>query len=208
MSTSSPLSFESWSHHERDRSLAVAPIIGSWPVARNRLDFVRPGTVAGQISVVSVVVAKVRTRLRDSPDGTRVRETISRIDRRITLWRHLFVKAYGQSGPPDGPRLRSCISTRWSTIFRSQLTTSASLRGISTGLAYAAAETPEAAWALGQLLCRQAEFAKQAHRDRHRTSLSVRAAIAAKRNVTPGVAKQWHARARRAGPLQAETPRW
>jgi len=47
----------------------MAPIIGSWPVAGNRLDFVRPGTAAGQISLVSVVVGKVHTRLRDSPDG-------------------------------------------------------------------------------------------------------------------------------------------
>jgi hypothetical protein len=50
-----------------------------------------------------------------------------------------------------------------------------------------------------------AEFAEQAHRDRHRTGLSVRAAIAAKRNVAPEVANKWRARARRAGRLQAET---
>ena len=43
-------------------------------------------TVAGQISLVSGVVGKAQTRLRASPDGTRVRETIPRIQRRITRW--------------------------------------------------------------------------------------------------------------------------
>ena len=77
----------------------MASIIGSWPVARNRLDFVRPDNVAGQISVVSVVVGKVHTRLRDSPDGTPVRETIPRIGTRITLSGHPFV--YGVTGNQD-----------------------------------------------------------------------------------------------------------
>ena len=95
MSTSSRPSFESWSHHE-GIGLAVAPIIGSWPVARNRLDFVRPGTAAGQISLVSVVVGKVHTWLRDSPDGTRVR-------RRITLWEHPLVYDVRAIRTADGP---------------------------------------------------------------------------------------------------------
>ena len=80
----------------------MAPIIGSWPVAGNRLDFVRPGTAAGQISLVSVVVGKVHTRRGDSPDGTRVRETIPRIHGSHcgnTRWS----TAYGQSGPPMAP---------------------------------------------------------------------------------------------------------
>jgi hypothetical protein len=51
----------------KDRSPAVAPIIGSWPVARNRLDFVGPDNVAGQTSAVSVVVGKMHTRLRGRP---------------------------------------------------------------------------------------------------------------------------------------------
>jgi hypothetical protein len=80
-------------------------VVGSWPVARNRLDFVRPGTVAGQISAVSVVVGKMHTRLRDSPDGTPVSDTIPRIHRRITLWEHPFV--YGARAIRTGPRLWS-----------------------------------------------------------------------------------------------------
>ena len=81
----------------------MAPIIGSWPVAGNRLDFVRPGTVAGQISLVSVVVGKVHTRLRDSPDGARVRETIPRMHRRITLWEHPLVYDVRAIRTADGP---------------------------------------------------------------------------------------------------------
>jgi hypothetical protein len=52
-------------------------------------------------------------------------------------------------------------------MFRSPLTPSASLRGISTELAYAAAET---SWRRGHydsVYADIAEFAKQAHRDRH-----------------------------------------
>jgi hypothetical protein len=47
-----------------------------------------------------------------------------------------------------------------------------------------------------------AEFAKQAHRERLWTGLSVRAAIAAKRDVTPEVANKWRARAPKAVHLQ------
>ena len=77
-------------------SRAVAPIIGSWPVAGNRLDFVRPGTAAGQISLVSVVVGKVHTWLRDSPDGTRVAGGSHCGNTRWST-------TYGQSGPPMAP---------------------------------------------------------------------------------------------------------
>ena len=107
VSTSSPLSFESWSHLEG----SVNPggthyrqsVIRSWPVARNRLDFVHPGAVAGQIAVVSVVVGKVRTRFGTaltarpstrpfpaSTGGSRCRATRS-------------YTAYGRSGPPMAP---------------------------------------------------------------------------------------------------------
>jgi len=108
VSTSSPPSFESWSHHERiglsrGGTHCRQLVVGSWPVARYRLDFVRPGTVAGQISLVSVVVGKVYTRLRDSPDGTRVRETIPRIHRRITLWEHLLVYGVRAIRTADSP---------------------------------------------------------------------------------------------------------
>ena len=108
MSTSSPPSFESWSHHERiglsrGGTHCRQLVVGSWPVARYRLDFVRPGTVAGQISVVSVVVGEVHTRLRDNPDGTRVRETIPRIQRRITLWEHPLVYGVRAIRTADGP---------------------------------------------------------------------------------------------------------
>jgi hypothetical protein len=96
----------------------VAPIIGSWPVARNRLDFVRPSTVAGQIAVVSVVVGKMDTRIRDGPDGTPVRETVPGIGRRITLSGHPFVYGVRAIRTADGPRSWSCKSTRWSTMFR------------------------------------------------------------------------------------------
>lgn len=96
----------------------MAPIIGSWPVARNRLDFVRPSTVAGQIAVVSVVVGKMDTRIRDGPDGTPVRETVPGIGRRITLSGHPFVYGVRAIRTADGPRSWSCKSTRWSTMFR------------------------------------------------------------------------------------------
>lgn len=48
-----------------------------------------------------------------------------------------------------------------------------------------------------------ATVAKQAHRDRYWTGLSVRASIAAQRQVTPEVANKWLARARQLGYLQA-----
>ena len=89
------------------------------------------------------------------------------------------------------------------TTFRSHLTTSASLRGISTG---SRTPPPKRLGRRGRsadgFYADIAQFAKQAHRDGHRTGLSVRAAIAAKRDVTPEVANKWRARARRAGHLQ------
>jgi hypothetical protein len=97
-STSSTPSFESWSHHERIRLSHPLSAVG-----QNRLDFVRPGTVAGQISLVGVMVGKVRTRLRDSPDGTRVRETIPGIHRRITRWEHPLVYGVRAIRTADGP---------------------------------------------------------------------------------------------------------
>ena len=60
-------------------------------------------TVAGQISLVSGVVGKAQTGLRDSPDGTRVRVTIPRIQRRITRWERRWFMAHGQSGPLIAP---------------------------------------------------------------------------------------------------------
>ena len=75
------------------------------------------------------------------------------------------------------------------TTFRSHLTTSASLRGISTD---SRTPPPKRLGRRGRsadgFYADIAEFAKQAHRDRQRTGLSVRAAIAAKRDVTPEVA--------------------
>ena len=92
--------------------------MGSWPVARNRLDFVRPSTVAGQIAVASVVVGKMDIRIRDGPDGTFVRETVPGIGRRITLSGHPFVYGVRAIRTADGRRSWSCKSTRWSTMFR------------------------------------------------------------------------------------------
>jgi methionine synthase II (cobalamin-independent) len=88
-------------------------------------------------------------------------------------------------------------------MVRSHLTTSASLRGILTG---SCTPPPKSAGRHGRsadgFYADIAQFAKQAHRDGHRTGLSVRAAIAAKRDVTPEVANKWRARARKAGHLQ------
>jgi hypothetical protein len=70
-------------------------------------------------------------------------------------------------------------------------------------LAYAAAETPgRRGRSADGFYADIAEFAKQAHRDRHRTGLSVRAAIAAKRNGTDEAANKWRARARKVVHLQ------
>jgi hypothetical protein len=55
----------------------------------------------------------------DGPDGTPVSDTIPRIGTRITLSGHPFVYGVRAIRTPDGPRLWSCISTRWSTMFRS-----------------------------------------------------------------------------------------
>jgi len=69
------------------------------------------------------------------------------------------------------------------TTFRSHLTTSASLRGISTG-----SRTPplkaRAAWALGRRLCRHSRV-RQASPPWPPPDRPVRAAIASKRDVTP-----------------------
>ncbi len=132
VSTSSQPSFESWSHHETIGLSWWHPLsaVGRW--LRNRLDFVRPGTVAGQIAIVSVVVGKTDTRIRDGPDGTPVRETIPGIGRRITLSGHPFVSAYGQSGPLMAPGCGAAYRLAGARC-SATLTTSASLRGISTG---------------------------------------------------------------------------
>ena len=94
--TSSPPSFESWSHHERIGLSRWHPLSEVSQRRGNRLDFARPGTVAGQISLVSVVVGKVHTRLRDSPDGTRVAGGSHCGNTRWST-------TYGQSGPPMAP---------------------------------------------------------------------------------------------------------
>ena len=96
VSTSSPPSFESWSHHERIGLSRWHPLSEVSQRRGNRLDFARPGTVAGQISLVSVVVGKVHTWLRDSPDGTRVAGGSHCGNTRWST-------TYGQSGPPMAP---------------------------------------------------------------------------------------------------------
>ena len=120
----------------------MAPIIGSWPVARNRLDFVRPDNVAGQISAVSVVVGKMHTRLRDGPDGTPVSETIPRIG-----------TADHAVGPPVRLRRTGNQDRRWPQVVELHIDslehdvplTPDALRKLARyldRLAYAAAETP------------------------------------------------------------------
>ena len=103
MSTSSPPSFESWSHHERIGLSRWHPLSEVSQRRGNRLDFARPGTVAGQISLVSVVVGKVHTRLRDSLTAPGVRETIPRIHRRFTLWEHPLGYGLRAIRTADGP---------------------------------------------------------------------------------------------------------
>ena len=85
--------------------------------------------------------------------------------------------------------LWNCISTRCSTMFRSTPDDLRKLARYLDRLASAAAETPgRRGRSADGFYADIAEFAKQAHRDRQRTGLSVRAAIAAKRDVTPEVA--------------------
>jgi hypothetical protein len=71
-------------------------------------------------------------------------------------------------------------------MFRPHLTTSASLRGISTG---SRTPPPKSLGRRGRsadgVYADIAEFAKQAHRDRHPTGRRVRAAIAAKLTSQP-----------------------
>jgi len=99
--------------------------------------------------------------------------------------------------------LWNCISTRCSTMFRSTPDDLRKLARYLDRLASAAAETPvRRGRSADGFYADIAQFAKQAHRDGHRTGLSVRAAIAAKRDVTPEVANKWRARARKAGHLQ------
>jgi hypothetical protein len=77
-------------------------------------------------------------------------------------------------------------------MFRSYLTTSASLRGVWTGPRTPPPKRPRRRGRSADgFYADIAEFAKQAHRDRHRTGRSVRAAIAAKHNITPEVANKW-----------------
>ena len=89
-------------------SRAVAPIVGSWLSAVGQwrgigsISYV-PVLSPGRSPLVSVVVGKVHTRLRGSPDGTRVRETIPRIQRRITLWEHPLVYGVRAIRTADGP---------------------------------------------------------------------------------------------------------
>jgi len=83
-------------------------------------------------------------------------------------------------------------------MFRSHLTTSAGLPGTSIG---SRTPPPKSRGQRGRSAdgfhADIADFAKQAHRDRRRTGLSVRAAIAAERDVTLEVANKWRARARK-----------
>ena len=183
-------------------------------MARNRIDFVRPGTAAGDVAEVSILAGRQHTRFRDGPDGTPIRETIPGIDRQITLSGYPFVYGVRAIETADGPRV---VELHIDSPEHDVALTPADLRKLARHLdrlASAAAKNvdpakpafskpekppPKRPGRRGHpesFYAEIAKVAKQAHRDRYWTGISVRSSIAAQRQVTPDVANKWLARGR------------
>ncbi|WP_156670799.1 MULTISPECIES: hypothetical protein [unclassified Mycobacterium] len=190
-------------------------------MARNRLDFVRPGTVSGQIAEVSALIGNEHVHYRDGPDGKPIAYSAPGIDTKITLSGHPFVYGVRAREASEGPEVMELhidspehdvpitpADLRKLARYLDRLAHAATVGLDPTTQAFLNPEKPppKRPGPHGHSdthYASIAEFAKQAHRDRQKNGLSVRRAIAEHYQVSVDTANKWLARARKAGHLQA-----
>lgn len=194
---------------------------------RNRLDFVGSGMVAGQIARVDLLVSPEYEGLRDGRDdednfaAVEYTYTLPGVEAVIFLSGHPFayrVRAIvGEDGRPQLAELHIDQPGGEPDV----PITADDLRKLAKyldRLAYAAVDGPRNLASAKfhqpekkrpgrrghgeEFYAEVAEYAKQAHRNRHQTGESVRESIAKHYNVTRDSADKWLARARKAGLLQ------
>ncbi|CAN5302962.1 hypothetical protein BH11ACT6_BH11ACT6_53370 [soil metagenome] len=189
---------------------------------RNRLDFVPPGSIAGQISEISYGLFSEYEMLRDGdgPDWTPVEYSVPGMDTQVSLWGHPFLYRVRAIQTADGPRV---TELNIDSPDHDVAITPDDLRNLAKlldRLAYVgtnpadpstkAFHQPEkpppkrpGRYGNPDHYVRVAEFARIAHRQRAETGVSVRKAIAQKWMVSEHTADKWLARARKANLLQA-----
>jgi hypothetical protein len=194
-------------------------------MGRNRLDFVRPGTVAGQVAEVRFLAGNEHTHYRDGPNCEPIAYTVPGVDTEVTLSGHPFIYRVRAITSQDGAQV---AELHIDSPEHDVPLTAADLRKLARyldRLAYVAANRNEMVALLDSARFHQpekappkrpgrrghpdsfyadvAEFAKQVHRERNGSGVSVRAAVAAHYGVTKNTADKWLARARKAGHLKA-----
>ncbi|MEN4449994.1 hypothetical protein [Mycobacterium sp. SM3041] len=188
---------------------------------RNRLDFIQPGTVAGQITTVSRLVGNSHLRYRDGPDGEPIAEEVPGVDTEITLSGHPFTYRVRAELTSDGPKV---LELQVDSPDHDVPITPDDMRKIAKlldRLAYAATNDVDVSTSSfhrpeqpppkrpgrkghgDEFYAEVAEIAKAAHRERHITGESVRQRIARHFTVSLHSADKYLARARQAGHLQA-----
>lgn len=197
-------------------------------MGRNRLDFVGPGEIAGQIARVDLLASREHKGLRDGWDdegnfaAVEYTYTLPGIEARISLRGHPFtyrVRAIvGEDGRPQLAELHIDQPAGEPDV----PITADDLRKLAKyldRLAYAAVEGPRKLASATEFhqpekkrpgrrghgekfYAEIAEYAMQAHRNRHRTGESVRQAIATHYKVSLDTADKWLSRARKAGHLK------
>lgn len=187
---------------------------------RNRLDFVPPGNVAGDIGEVSGLAGNSHIVLRDGPGGVPIEHTVPGTDVRLRLWGHPFlygVRAIKAAGGPQVVELHIDSPEHDVPLRPDDLR---ALAKLIDRIAYAATDfmdpstpafhAPEKPLpkrpgrrGYGQdHYAEVAKFAKWTHQ-RRKSGRSVRKAIAERWSVSEHTADKWLARARKAGFLQA-----
>jgi len=188
---------------------------------RSRLDFVQPGTVAGQITSVGRLVGNDHVRYRDGPNGEPIPVTVPGIDTEVTLSGHPFKYRVHAIETDDGPRI---VELHIDSPGHDVVITADDMRKIARlldRLAYAAVrdvdvETtafhkpeqppPERPGRKGHGDDHYREVAKvalAAHRDYVTTGVSARQAIAKHWTVSVHTADKWQQKARDRGFLKA-----
>lgn len=192
-------------------------------MARNNLDFVRPGTVAGQVAEVRCLAGNEHTHYQDGPTGEPIVYTVPGVDTAVTLSGHPFiyrvraitrqeglqvVELHIDSPEHDVPITPADLRKLARYLDRLAYTATSGL-GLLDSPAFHEPEKPprKRPGRRGHpdsFYADVAEFAKQVHRERdHDSGVSVRAAIEAHYGVTKNVADKWLARARKGGHLKA-----
>jgi hypothetical protein len=191
-------------------------------VPRNRLDFVRPGTVAGQVAEVSGLAGNAHKHYRDGPHGEPIEYTVPGVDTNVRLSGHPFDYRVRAIPTDDGPKV---VELHIDSPEHDVPLTPDDLRKLAKyldRLAYAAntplnpdtdafhkpeKAPPKRPGARGHGQAFYAEvalFAKEAHQRRMSgSSSSVRDAIAKHWQVTNHTADKWLARARERDLLKA-----